>query len=93
VQQARFLWSFSATYRFDPQPAYQEMASHALVFLLEQFCDPARLGWYHLVSNDGQTLNAHRHLYAQALAIYGLSEYAFAFGADDALRLASRRLA
>jgi mannobiose 2-epimerase len=88
VQHARFLWSFSAAYRFDPQPAYHELADRSFNFLRECFYDPARLGWYYLVSAEGLPLNKQKHLYGQSFAIYGLSEYSLAFGNEEALRLA-----
>jgi mannobiose 2-epimerase len=88
VQQARFLWSFSAAFKLDPQPVYQEMAERAFRFLREHFYDPARLGWYYLVSAEGLPLNRQKHLYAQSFVIYGLSEYSLAFGDEEALRLA-----
>jgi mannobiose 2-epimerase len=74
VQHARFLWSFSAAYRFDPQPVYREMADRAFSFLLERFYNAARLGWYYLVSAEGLPLNREKHLYGQSFVIYGLSE-------------------
>jgi len=88
VQHARFLWSFSAAYRLDPQPAYHDMADRSFNFLRECFYDPARLGWYYLVSAEGLPLNKQKHLYGQSFAIYGLSEYFLAFGSEEALRLA-----
>jgi mannobiose 2-epimerase len=88
VQHARFLWSFSATYRLDPQPVYHDMADRSFNFLREHFYDPARLGWYYLVSAEGLPLNKQKHLYGQSFAIYGLSEYFLAFGNEEALRLA-----
>jgi mannobiose 2-epimerase len=88
VQHARFLWAFSAAYRLDPQPAYQDMADRSLSFLRERFYDPARLGWYYLVSVEGLPLNKQKHLYGQSFAIYGLSEYSLAFGSEEALGLA-----
>ena len=88
VQQARFLWSFSAAYRLDPQPVYHDMADRAFSFLRERFYDPARLGWYYLVSAEGSPLNKQKHLYGQSFVIHGLSEYFLAFGNEEALRLA-----
>jgi hypothetical protein len=88
VQHARFLWSFSAAYRLDPQPVYHDMANRSFNFLREHFYDPARLGWYYLVSAEGLPLNKQKHLYGQSFVIYGLSEYFLAFGNEEALKLA-----
>jgi mannobiose 2-epimerase len=88
VQHARFLWSFSAAYRLDPQPVYQDMADRSFNFLQEHFYDPVRRGWYYLVSAEGLPLRRQKHLYGQSFAIYGLSEYSLAFGNEEALRLA-----
>ena len=88
VEHARFLWSFSAAYRLDAQPVYRDMADRALGFLRRRFYDPARLGWYYLVSEEGLPLNKQKQLYGQSFAIYGLSEYFLAFGDEEALDLA-----
>ncbi len=88
VQHARFLWSFSAAYRLDPQPVYRQMAERAFSFLRERFYDRARLGWYYLVSAEGLPLSRQKHLYGQSFVIYGLSEYFLASGSEDALELA-----
>jgi mannobiose 2-epimerase len=88
VQHARFLWSFSAAHRLDPQPVYRDMADRSLAFLRERFYDPARLGWYYLVSAEGLPLDKQKHLYGQSFVVYGLSEYALAFGDEEALSLA-----
>jgi len=88
VQHARFLWSFSAAYRLDPQPVYHDMADRSFNFLQERFYDPVRLGWYYLVSAEGLPLNKQKHLYGQSFVIYGLSEYFLAFGNEEALGLA-----
>jgi mannobiose 2-epimerase len=64
------------------------MADRSFSFLRERFYDPARLGWYYLVSAEGLPLNKQKHLYGQSFAIYGLSEYFLAFGNKEALGLA-----
>jgi mannobiose 2-epimerase len=64
------------------------MADRALTFLLGHFHDPTGLGWFWLVAPDGGPLDRQKHTYGQAFAIYGLGEYALAFGDSQALRLA-----
>jgi mannobiose 2-epimerase len=64
------------------------MADRALSFLLERFHDPRRMGWFWLVAPNGRPLDRQKHLYGQAFAIHGLSEYTLAFGGGEALTLA-----
>jgi mannose/cellobiose epimerase-like protein (N-acyl-D-glucosamine 2-epimerase family) len=49
VAQTRVLWMFSAAYQRNPQPIYQEIASHALKFIRERMWDSHRGGFYWLV--------------------------------------------
>ncbi len=81
VQQSRVVWSFSAAYRMFPDPAYKEVATHALKFIREKMWDAEQGGFYWLVDREGNVRDGRKHLYGQSFAIYGLAEYARAF--DD----------
>ncbi len=88
VQQSRVVWTFAASYRRFPEPAYREVATHALKFLREKMWDEKHGGFYWSVERDGRVADAKKHLYGQSFAIYGLAAYAEAFGDDSARRQA-----
>jgi cellobiose epimerase len=80
VQQARVVWTFAAAYRQHPDPVYKEVATHTLKFLREKMWDAKDGGFYWLVNREGGVVDGKKHLYGQSFAIYGLAEYARAFG-------------
>lgn len=85
---ARVLWTFSATYARYQDPEYLKMAQHAYAYLTEKFLDLQHGGMYWWIDQHGRPVNDRKQTYGQAFAIYGLSEYYRATGAQDALRLA-----
>jgi mannobiose 2-epimerase len=70
---------FSAAYQHNPQPIYQEIASHALKFLRERMWDSHQGGFYWLVDREGRLIEDKKQIYGQSFAILGLAEYAQAF--------------
>lgn len=72
---ARILWTFSAAFRRFAMPSYREIADWAYAYLIGVFGDDEYGGVYWSVDKDGAPVMAHKHHYAQAFAIYGLSEY------------------
>ncbi|MCF0165966.1 MAG: AGE family epimerase/isomerase [Bacteroidales bacterium] len=82
ILNARILWSFSAAYRYDGKPEWLRCATRAKDYLLEHFLDKANGGLYWSVSHLGEPLDTKKHFYAQAFAVYGLSEYCMATGKD-----------
>lgn len=84
VQQARSVWTFSAVFRCWREPAYREVASHALKFLREKMEDAKNGGFYWLVNRDGSAHDASRRPYGIGFVIYALAEYAQAFDDDSA---------
>ncbi len=85
VLAARVLWTFSAAFRRFGDSAYRAMADRAFHDLLHSFWDNDYGGVVWSVDRDGRTVSDRKHHYAQAFAIYGLSEYARATGCGDAL--------
>lgn len=85
VMTSRFLWSFSRSYHVIKKQDYQKAADHAYAFLTETLWDNKYGGIYWLVDSSGEPLNSIKHIYAQAFAIYGLSEYAKIAPNTDAL--------
>jgi mannobiose 2-epimerase len=88
ILTARILWTFSAAYRYQPWPEYLAMAEYASNYLSRSFIDPLYGGVYWTIDAQGQPLQDRKHSYAQAFAIYGLSEYYRASGDSSALRSA-----
>lgn len=75
---ARILWSFSAAYRVLGKEVYLAAAQQAFDYLAEAFWDQTHGGVYWSIDKDGHPVSDRKHSYAQAFAIYGLSEYMMA---------------
>ncbi len=75
VMHSRYLWAFSASYDRLKDPLLKEAADHAFDFISKVLWDKRHGGIYWSVTADGQPTNPLKHLYSQAFAIYGLSEY------------------
>ncbi len=88
ILNARILWTFAAAYRQFHQPRYQRLAERAYAYIQKYFIDPVQGGVYWLVAANGQPLDTRKHVYAQAFAIYGLSEWCRASGVAEACSLA-----
>lgn len=85
---ARILWTFSAAYRHLGDSAYLEMAQRAYDYLTRVFLDPQHGGVYWWIDAKGKPVLDRKHHYAQAFAIYGLSEYYRATNDPKSLTLA-----
>ena len=90
VTQARTVWLFArmarAGYR---RQEYLDAAEVGYRFLKDKMWDSANGGFYWEVDATGdQKLKPDKHLYGQAFALYGLSEYYLASGKKDVLVLA-----
>lgn len=83
---ARILWTFAAAYRMFRNPVYRACAERAYSYLATHFADRRSKGVFWAVDYTGETaLDPKKQTYAQAFAIYGLSEYYRATGDRDAL--------
>jgi len=85
---ARILWTYAAAYRRYGDDAHLQMARHAYNYLTGPLWDRQYGGVYWSVDRNGQPVSARKHNYAQAFAIYGLSEYHRATGDAAALQTA-----
>ncbi len=85
---ARILWTYATAYRKLGNKEYLEMAGRAYDYLTRTFLDPEYGGVYWTVDAKGQPVFDRKHHYAQAFAIYGLSEYYRATGTPESLALA-----
>ncbi len=75
VLNARILWTFSAAYHAFGVGAYRALADRAAAYLYAHFLDPRHGGMYWMLDAEGAPLQDRKHVYAQAFAIYGLSEH------------------
>jgi cellobiose epimerase len=75
VLNARILWTFSSAYRILKNPEYLKVAEKSKDYLFKYFFDKEYGGVYWLVDNKGKMKEGKKQIYAQAFAIYGLTEY------------------
>jgi cellobiose epimerase len=87
---SRILWTFSHAYMLYKDPSYMEAAKHAYHFLAERLWDERFGGTYWSVDFRGVPTDPRKLIYAQAFAIYGLTEYYRASGEVDAFAKANR---
>ncbi len=86
ILNARILWTFSAAHRASGGDAERAVAGRAARFVRERLTDPVHGGVYWMVEADGSPRDARKHVYAQAFAIYALSEHHRATGDEESLR-------
>src|SRR5664279_5120116 len=75
VLNARILWTFSSAYRVLKNPEYLKIAERSKDYLLKYFFDNEFGGVYWLINYRGEMKDGKKQIYAQAFAIYGLTEY------------------
>ena len=85
---ARILWTYAAAYRILGAEQYVSMARWAYDYLTRVFWDQDYGGVYWTVDYTGNPVLDRKHHYAQAFAIYGLSEYYRATQEPQSLALA-----
>ncbi|MGC1376725.1 MAG: AGE family epimerase/isomerase [Anaerolineales bacterium] len=85
---ARILWTYSKAYLQLGGEAYLAMARRAYETLTGVFVDPEYGGVYWWVDYQGKPVVDRKHYYAQAFAIYGLTEYYQATREPQSLALA-----
>lgn len=90
VATCRALWTFSAAYRRFGNPRYLEHAGALYQFVVEKLMDDVGGGVFWSVDHRGRPACQDKHVYAQAFAIYALSEYGLASGEAGAVHAAER---
>ena len=75
VLNSRILWSFSSAFLQTNRKEYLEVAERAFEYLLAHFIDEENGGVCWTVDYKGKLLDTKKQIYAQAFAVYGLSEY------------------
>jgi mannobiose 2-epimerase len=87
---ARILWTYAMAYRKLGREEYLSMARLAYEYLLTVFWDQEYNGVYWQVDYRGKPIFNRKHHYAQAFAIYGLSEYYQATQEAQSLEVAKK---
>lgn len=85
VLNTRILWTFAAAYRMIDNVKYRSVADDAFDYIDKRFWDKEYGGVYWLVNDTGQPYDRKKHIYSQAFALYGYSEYYRAAGYQNAL--------
>jgi len=77
VLAARLLWTFSKAHLsgLESKASTVSMVDDLYRFLVGTFWDNDYLGFYWMVDVHGAPVQAHKHLYGQAFALYALAEY------------------
>ena len=75
VLNARILWTFSSAFRILKNPDYLKTAERSKDYLFDHFFDKKYGGVYWLIDHKGKMKDGKKQIYAQAFAIYGLTEY------------------
>ena len=75
VLNARILWTMSAAARVLGRNDCLEAARREAAYFMDRFLDRDNGGAYWSITSGGEPLETKKQLYAQAFAIYGLSEY------------------
>ena len=75
ILNTRILWSFSAAAQYLATDAYDEICHRAYHYLKDHFFDRQYGGVCWEVDFEGTVVNSRKQVYAQAFAIYALSEY------------------
>lgn len=88
VLNSRILWTFSAAYIRLGREDDLAIANRSFAYIKEHFIDPNYGGVYWTVNADGYPADTKKQVYAQAFAVYALSEYYRATKNYEALHLA-----
>jgi mannobiose 2-epimerase len=92
VTQSRMLWYFARMARAGlAGKEYLDAATLGYRFLREKMWDPHHGGFFWEMDASGErVLRSGKHLYGQAFALYGVSEYARASGSREVREFAER---
>ena len=75
ILNTRILWTYSAAYQITGNPKHKLMADRAYEYIAKYFIDFKNGGVFWSLDNQGQVVSDKKQTYAQAFAIYALSEY------------------
>ena len=88
ILNARILWTFSAAARFSGNPAWTTVAERAYHYFSLHFIDPHQGGVFWMLDHLGEPVQTKKQVYAQAFAVYALSEYFLLTRRPEALQSA-----
>lgn len=88
ILNARILWSFAAAYGVLGNASYLSIADRAFYYIRDRFVDKEQGGIFWALDHSGNLYDGKKQIYAQAFAIYSLSEYYKVSGNAEALALA-----
>ncbi len=88
VLNARILWTFSAAYNSTGREEYLQQARESFMYFSSSFIDKEFGGVFWSVKPGGAMFNDRKQIYAQAFAIYALSEFYKASQDADAIMYA-----
>jgi cellobiose epimerase len=86
ILNTRILWTFSKAIKTSKD--YEPLATRAYEYLLRYFLDKEKGGVYWMLDHRGNPVSTKKQIYAQAFAVYALSEYHMATGNKESLDLA-----
>ncbi len=85
ILNTRILWTFSHAFRLYREEGLKQMAERAYSYITQNFFDREFGGVFWTVDHLGRPLDTRKRIYAQAFAVYALSEYFLATGKQEAL--------
>ncbi len=89
IQNSRIVWFFSEAYRLLGDLKCLDCAKHGYEFFRDYCLDREYGGVFWSLACDGKILDATKHTYNQAFAIYALSAYSRASGDPQPLEFAA----
>lgn len=75
VLNARILWTFASAFNHLKNEKYLEQAVRAYHYFIQNFLDKKHGGCFWRLDYKGVAVSTKKQVYAQAFALYGLSEY------------------
>jgi mannobiose 2-epimerase len=85
ILNSRILWTFAHACRIESNNQFRWMAERAFSNLTEKFSDREHGGVFWTLTHTAQPSNTRKRPYAQAFAIYGLTEFFLVTGEKKAL--------
>jgi len=85
ILNSRILWTFSRAYRLYQDDSYRQIANRAYNYLTNHFIDRQYGGVFWTIDYQGLPLDRKKRVYAQAFALYALTEYFQSTGERESL--------
>ncbi len=79
ILNSRILWTFSQAEKIYQEKSYLEIAERAFNYLVKHFFDRENGGVFWTLDYQGEPLDTRKRSYAQAFALYALSEFYSSF--------------